>query len=94
MEEDKKEVTTTISRSSTMTLGLAIMLSGFLFYGGVRVGNIESNQLSHEAIDMHQGAKDNFVPRNEIEILMRNINTQLQEIKKEQNEIFIILSKQ
>ena len=57
MEEDKKEVTTTISKSSTMTLGLAIMLSGFLFYGGVRVGKIESNQISHEALDIHPTSK-------------------------------------
>lgn len=80
-----------ITRNTTISIGLGLALSSVLFFGGKQIGRMETQQRSHQKLEMHEGAKDMFMPRTEINIMFENQNEKLETIEKQQIEILLRL---
>ena len=76
---DKAEQT--INNNTPITMGLAIALVTAVFWGGYKLGTLEQRMDAHEILDMHKGAKELFVPRTEVELILSVMQSDIKDIK-------------
>jgi len=58
-----------------------------IFYGGMELGSIKQNVRNHKELDMHEGSRDTFVPRTELQLTFDRIESDIKEIKQDIKEI-------
>lgn len=81
------EQMTLIAKSSGLSIGLAVTLGVFIFWGGLRLGSLQAKQLAHEELATHKGVPELFVPKSEIELRFKAMEENIKEIKATQKEI-------
>ena len=74
-------MTEKITKSSYISIGLAIVLAMWIFWSGIAIGEMRKQ------LEYQRGALERFVPRSELEVRMSAIEVRLNEIKITQKEI-------
>ena len=60
-----------------------VLVCTAIFWGGYELGSVKTELNTHSKLDMHEGARENFVPRTELENRLERIEQSLEEIKAE-----------
>ena len=76
-----------IAKNTGLSIGVFFVLAVAIFFGGVSLGKVETKIETHESLDSHEGTKDLFVPKGEVDLQFASVQRQLNELKAWQKEI-------
>ena len=82
-----------IAKNSGISIGLVITLSIAIFWGGVSLGSIRTSLENHEELEMHSGTTKVYVPRTEVEMQFKSMQSDIKDIKDTQRLILLELRK-
>ena len=73
-----------ITKNTSISIGLAVALAGFIFWFGMSIGQAESRQDSHENLGMHAGTTEKlkeYIPRKEVESYLQGLDKRLESME-------------
>lgn len=82
-----------VAKNSGITIGLAITIATFLFFGGMTLGSINTSLDSHQSLPAHIGQEKIFVPRAEADIQFNLIRKELEANRRLMEKILIEVKK-
>ena len=82
-----------IGKYSGISIGLGLTLMVAVFWGGMSLGTIKTNLENHEELEMHSGTTKVYVPRTEVEMQFKSMQSDIKDIKDTQRLILLELRK-
>lgn len=95
MSEEDRRVAMRITKNTSISVGLGLVIVAAGFYSGVSYGRQSERMDDHEALEMHVGSKQtlrDYMPRNELETNFESIDDRLDDIQETQKQILFKLN--